>query len=77
MSMLDGFFWLQSDHGAPGRLRKDNLYNTVGYAGATFQRAMDITFAEEKDKFIVIYLDDITVFSDSDEQHLEHMKKIF
>ena len=32
-------------------------------AGATFQRAMDIAFVGEKDKFIVIYLDDITVFS--------------
>ena len=30
--------------------------------GATFQRAMDIAFSEEKDKFVVIYLDDITVY---------------
>ena len=32
-------------------------------AGATFQRAMDIAFVGEKDKFMVIYMDDITVFS--------------
>jgi ribonuclease HI len=32
-------------------------------AGATFQRAMDIAFIGERDKFVVIYLDDITVFS--------------
>jgi hypothetical protein len=31
-------------------------------AGATFQRAMDITFVGEKDKFIVIYLDDLNCF---------------
>ena len=30
-------------------------------AGATFQRAMDIAFAEEKEKFVVIYMDDITI----------------
>ena len=30
-------------------------------AGATFQRAMDIAFVAERDKFVVIYLDDITV----------------
>ena len=30
-------------------------------AGATFQRAMDIAFVEEKDKFLVVYMDDITV----------------
>ena len=32
-------------------------------ASPTFQREMDITFVGEKDKFIVIYLDDIIVFS--------------
>ena len=40
------------------------------YAGDTFQREMDISFAGERDKFVVIYLDDITVFSKSDEDHL-------
>jgi hypothetical protein len=39
-------------------------------AGATFQRAMDIAFIGEKDKFVLIYLDDITVFSSSHELHL-------
>ena len=45
--------------------------------GATFQRAMDIAFAEEKDKFVVIYLDDITVYSNSNLQHMKHLKKVF
>ena len=45
--------------------------------GATFQRAMDIAFVGEKDKFVVIYLDDITVFSQSDEEHLKHLKQTF
>jgi hypothetical protein len=44
--------------------------------GSTIYRAMDIAFAEEKDKFIVIYLDDITVYSNSDEKHLEHLKRV-
>lgn len=39
-------------------------------AGDTFQRAMDIAFLEEKNKFVVIYLDDITEYSKSDEKHL-------
>jgi hypothetical protein len=38
---------------------------------------MEIAFADEKDKFIVIYLDDIMVYSDFDEQHLRHLKKVF
>jgi hypothetical protein len=45
-------------------------------AGATFQRAMDIDFAGERDKFVVIYLDDITVFSKSDEDHFQHLKHL-
>ena len=46
-------------------------------AGATFQQAMDIAFADEKDKILVIYLDDITVFSHSDEEHFAHLLRMF
>ena len=46
-------------------------------AGATFQRAMDIAFVWEKDKFVVIYLDAITVFSQLDDEHLKHLKQTF
>jgi hypothetical protein len=38
---------------------------------------MDIAFIGEKDKFVVIYLDDITVFSKSDREHCHHLKKVF
>jgi len=44
-------------------------------AGATFQRDMDIDFVG--DKLVVIYLDDITVFSKSDEEILDHLKNTF
>ena len=46
-------------------------------ASATFQRAMDIDFVGEKEKNVVIYLDDITVFSQSNEEHLRNFKQIF
>jgi hypothetical protein len=46
-------------------------------AGATFQRAMDIAFVEESGKFIVVYLDDVTVFSQSDDEHLRHLRRVF
>jgi len=45
--------------------------------GATFQRAMDIAFSKEIHDFLVIYLDDITVFSKSDQQHLDHLRQVF
>jgi hypothetical protein len=46
-------------------------------AWETFQRAMDISFSYEKETFIVIYLDDITVYSISDEEHLIHLRRDF
>ena len=45
-------------------------------AGETFQRSMDIAFIGEKDKFVVIYLDDIIVFSRYDKEHCYHMRKV-
>jgi len=45
--------------------------------GATFQGEIDIAFSEEKDKYVVIYLDDITVFSKTDPDHLHHLRKVF
>jgi hypothetical protein len=38
---------------------------------------MDIAFMGEKDKFVVIYLDDINVFSNSNEEHLHHLRQVF
>eukprot|EP00253_Pinus_taeda_P036204 PITA_36204 len=46
-------------------------------AGATFHRAMDLAFSNEKDVFLVVYLDDLTVFSKSDEEHMHHLKTVF
>jgi hypothetical protein len=46
-------------------------------AGATFHRDMDIAFIGEKDKFLVIYLDDIIVFSRSNKEHFYHLRKVF
>ena len=45
--------------------------------GETFQWEMDIAFVDEKDKILVIYLDDINVFSNSDEEHVAHLLWVF
>ena len=46
-------------------------------AWATFWRAMDIAFAGEIGKFLVIHMDDITVYSKSDQEHIHHLEKVF
>jgi hypothetical protein len=38
---------------------------------------MDIAFIREKDRFVVIYLDEKTVFSSSNEEHRCHLRKVF
>jgi len=44
--------------------------------GASFHRATDISFSDEKDRFIIIYLDGITVFSKTNEGHLLHLRSV-
>lgn len=44
-------------------------------AGETFQRATDIGFVG--DKYVVIYLDDVTIFSGSDDGHFYHLQNTF
>eukprot|EP00253_Pinus_taeda_P032841 PITA_32841 len=46
-------------------------------AGATFQRDMDIAFKGLVNKAVVIYLDDITVYSKKRSDHLRDLKQIF
>ena len=89
MSMLDGFSGYNQIAVHPDDQDKTAFTTPWGMfmyakmlfglmnAGATFQRAMDIAFAEENDKIMVIYLDDITVFSKSDEEHAAHLMRVF
>jgi hypothetical protein len=60
-----------------GTFMYDKMSFGLMNAGATFQRVMDINFIGERDKFVVIYLDDLTVFSNSDVEHLVHLKQTF
>ena len=38
---------------------------------------MDLAFANEKYVFLVVYLDDLTLFSKSNEEHMHHLKIVF
>ena len=46
-------------------------------AREAFQREMDIAFAEEKEKFGVVYMDEITRYLKSKRDHIKHMENVF
>jgi len=43
---------------------------------ATFQRALDIIFSGVKWQSCLIYLDDVTVYSKTEEQHIVHVEHV-
>ena len=47
----------------------------VTNALATFQRLMNQIFREELDAFVLVYLDDILIFSRTLEEHIQHIRK--
>src|SRR4030095_12380042 len=46
-------------------------------APATFQTLMNSILRPYIDKFVLVYLDDILGYSNSDEEHLEHLRLVF
>src|SRR5579871_5749449 len=46
-------------------------------APATFQTLINSILTPFIDKFVLVYLDDILVYSNSEEEHLKHLKLVF
>ncbi|CAG8797297.1 9117_t:CDS:1, partial [Cetraspora pellucida] len=44
---------------------------------ATFQQIMNKIFSDLKNKFILVYLDNITIYLKTFKKHLKHLKKVF
>ena len=45
-------------------------------APATFQSLMNMVLHEFLDKFVIVYIDDILVFSETVEEHTQHVKLV-
>ncbi len=48
----------------------------LGNVGATFQKAMDMVFRNLMYKIVLVYLDDITIFSKEAKDHIFHLKQV-
>ena len=46
-------------------------------APATFQRTMDKVLKDLKDKFVMVYLDDVIIYSKTFNEHLQHIEQVF
>ena len=89
LSLLDGFSGYNQALVSSGDQRKTTFntkWGTYAYhkmpfglinAGATFQRAMDITFGGLINRSVVVYMDDITVISYHRRDHIYHLRQIF
>lgn len=89
LSMIDGFLGYNQvnvDQAVREKTTFTIPWGTFMYArmpfglsnvGETFHRAMDVAFIGQVNKFVVIYLDDITVFTKYDQKHLKHLTKVF
>ena len=88
-SLLDGFYgYNQVLVEKEGRLKTTFMTKWVNFAymrmhfglinaRATFQRAIDIAFHGLIGGSVVVYLDDVTIFSKKREEHAFHLKQIF
>ena len=47
----------------------------VTNAPSTFQRMMNMLFKDELDNFVLVYLDDILIFSKTLEDHIQHIRQ--
>ena len=45
-------------------------------APVTFSRLMNSIFMEYLDKFVVVYLNDILIYSKNEEEHAEHLRLV-
>jgi hypothetical protein len=55
-------------------------FNVVSFgltnAPAYFMNMMNKVFMEELDKFVVVFIDDILIYSESGEEHAEHLRVV-
>jgi hypothetical protein len=86
MDLLQGFYQLQlpdSDKPKTAFKTSHGLYQfrvvSMGLSNAPsfFQRVMNKVFQNQIGKHVLIYLDDILIFSSTPEEHIKHIQQVF
>jgi hypothetical protein len=89
LSLLDGFFGYNQvlvAHEDQLKKKFQNKWGTYAYmkmsfgiinARETFHRAMDIAFRALLREYVVVYHDDVTIFSRDIKHHIMHLNKLF
>ena len=60
-----------------GRFEYVQLPMGLKTSPAVFQRMMNMVFQDYANLFLLVYMDDIMVYSKSEEEHFEHLNKLF
>mgnify|MGYP006204682025 CR=1 FL=1 len=60
-----------------GHFQWQVLIEGLTNAPATFQHFMNEVFKDKMHKFVAVYLDDILIYSKTEEEHYEHIEKVF
>ncbi len=88
-SLLDGFFGYNHilvTQNAQLKTAFQTKWGTYAYqktpftlinARDVFQRVIDITFGAFINKYFVVYLDDVTVYSKNKTDHIKYLKEVF
>jgi len=86
LDCMSGYWQMKvadEDQSKTAYITEDGLYEFtvmpfgLSNAPASFQRMMDRVFKDYKGKFVSVYLDDITIYSKTFKDHLQHLQLVF
>jgi len=86
LDLLSGYHQVRMSEESITKTAFSTRYGTFEYlvvpfglsnAPPTFMRAMHNIFHDLLDKILILYLDDILIFSNSEEDHLKHLEQVF